>query len=107
MKISFYLRTRKPFDPNHLWQTPFGGAEISAFNLGRELSKKHEVWYYANASSEFDDGNLHIRHYDQLNDQAHELFICVRLDPVINPSEMRFNKWPEVVILWRSSGRTS
>ena len=100
MKISFYLRTRKSFEPDKLWDTPFGGAEISAFNLGRELSKHHDVWFYGNASGNLDEENFHIRHYDQLNEEKHQIFICVRLDSVINPREIRFDDWPEMVLLW-------
>jgi glycosyltransferase involved in cell wall biosynthesis len=99
-KLSFYWRTNKPFDPKYVWQTPFGGAEISSLNLIRELTGDYDVWLFANAQDKYDSDNLHVRHYKDLNEIRHETFINVRLDPVINPREGRFRHYPERVIVW-------
>lgn len=102
MRISFWHRTNKRFDPEKLWETPFGGAEMQAFHLAKELSKRHSVWVYCNPDKDFDDGQFHIRHYDSTRDADHQIFICKRADDVINPRYQKkfFDKFPEVMILW-------
>lgn len=43
MKIGFWLTTPKRFDPRKVDETPFGGAEMSAINLAKELARKRRV----------------------------------------------------------------
>jgi len=97
MKITFYLRTNKPFDPEHVWETPFGGAEISALNLARKLCTQHDVTVVGNALQRH-DGEFTIVPYRELDGLEQDMFVCVRLDPVVSIRHHR--KRAEHIILW-------
>jgi glycosyltransferase involved in cell wall biosynthesis len=109
MKISFWHRTNKPFKGEKLFETPFGGAEMQAFNLAKALSTKgYDVITYCNVEQDFVDGSFMLRHYDKVKEDDHQIFICVRADDILDPrySGKYFKEYPGTMILWTGDDNT-
>ena len=85
MNISFWLTSTTRFVTEDNWDNiPFGGAEISAINLGTELAKLgHGIKFYLERCEPFEKDNISIRKHHQLFDDEHEYFICVRPHPML------------------------
>lgn len=119
MKIGFWLTTPKQFDPSKLDETPFGGAEISAINLAKQLAYElHEVTVFANVLSCGDyfyepcnfnpenenEESLYFTTYDSLKKSNNlDVLICVRADQnLLNPrrNAQYFGRNKPKIILW-------
>lgn len=101
MKISFYWRTNKVFDPENIQITPFGGAEISSLNLANQFAERGiDTTIYCGSLGNYDDGNLHIRRYADVRNDEHDIFINVRLDPIISKRFPQFKHQPRKIVVW-------
>lgn len=111
MRIGFWLTTPKKFDPAKIDETPFGGAEISAINLAKELScnEEHRITVFGNCSSANIGGNenpigVSYWPYESLKNKSLDVLICVRADQnLLNPrrNHQYFGSIrPKKVILW-------
>ena len=80
MQISFWLTsTTRDMNYDNWGKAPMGGAEISAVQLGEEFLKLgYDVTYYLQRAQPFDRDNLHVRRHQQVVDENHQYFICVR-----------------------------
>jgi len=97
MRISFWLTsTTRELGEENWGKTPMGGAEVSAVQLGEELLKLgHEVSYYLQRAKPFERGRLRVRTHDQVFDEEHDYFICVRPHLVLDGDFGKVKK-----ILW-------
>ena len=100
--FSFFLSTNKQFIADKIWQTPFGGAEISAINLAKELSKNpgNDVRIFAGILEEsyLDDSGIELYRRDKAHTLNHGVFVNVRLSQIVNP---RFhNIKADKFVLW-------
>ena len=110
VRIAFWFTTPKKFDPANLDNETFGGAEISAICLSRELSKLYEhqglIDIFANVeySKEFGEkmpynvNGVMFKKYSLINEQNIDVLIVVRPSNILHPSNLP--KRPKVVILW-------
>lgn len=106
MRIGFWLTTPRRFDPAKIEETPFGGAEISALHLARQLRGlpyRHDVTVYANCDVAVADG-LMLYPYSSLDSHSYkpkDVLVVVRADQnLLNPRRMDVRQMAEKVVLW-------
>ena len=86
MEVAFWLTsTTRELNEDNWGISPLGGAEVSAVNLGEALDC--DVTYYLQRCQPFDKEGLHVRRHDQILDNKHKYFICVRPHPVLSNVE--------------------
>lgn len=112
MQIGFWLTTNRSFDPRQIEQTPFGGSEIEALHLARELQSRfdHSLFVFGNVERRMDSGqSIYFLRYDDLPEitgtkEGLEALIVVRAhNEILSPRYNRgiFSKGrPRRVVLW-------
>jgi glycosyltransferase involved in cell wall biosynthesis len=113
MRVGFWLTTPRRFDPEQVWETPFGGAEISALLLAKELAyldyAEHDVYVYGNCTYKVTVAvkgiprGIYFCPYRALSDSSLDLLIIKRADPnLINPrrSGLLYGKELPPMVLW-------
>jgi len=110
MKLAFWITTNKYFDPAKLDDTPFGGCEIEAFNVGKALAKAYgeKVLVFANVSERHNSESFLFFQYGDLVDALErnnvDAFVVVRADDrILSPRRSALYLTqikPQRVILW-------
>ncbi len=108
MRIGLWLTTPRRFDPSNIDETPFGGAEISAINLAKQLSRNNYVNIFANCNRDCKNdknGFIIYDNYFELKEYktSFDVLICVRADQnLLNPrrNHVYFPGNKPKIILW-------
>ena len=104
MKIAFWFTTPKKFDPANLDNEIFGGAEISAICLAKELAIDNTVYLFGNCVSDdwetftYIYNGIILRNYSTIKYCDLDVLIVVRPSNVLHPANLPHR--PKVVILW-------
>jgi glycosyltransferase involved in cell wall biosynthesis len=111
MRIAFWLTTDRRFEAKEIDRTPFGGCEIEALHLARELTRIYKMpcYIFANVVQPVGiQGHAFFFRYEDLprivEHKDFDVLIVVRADArVLNPrySDKYFgNGRPDKIILW-------
>lgn len=104
MKIAFWLSTPRLFCVDDVDEKPFGGAEMSALNLAKELSIDYNVCMFGNLQGPDGEKNgIKFLNYNDLKYNEMDILVVVRADQrVLDPrySANFFGKKPKKIWLW-------
>lgn len=104
MRIAFWFTTPKKFNPANLDNEIFGGAEISAICLAKELALNNTVYLFGNCVSDdwetftFVNSGVILKNYSTFKYCNLDILIVIRPSNILHPANLPVR--PKVIILW-------